>query len=174
MGRLEHLTITLPVSLSHEDAEVILVDYSCPEHAGDWAEESFPAEVKSGKLKVYRVLNRVEYCTSHAKNVAHVRAGGAILVNADADNFIDVDYLKVCADLFSSPEVQLVYPEPWNSLTASCGMFGRIAMRRSAFHALGGYDEDMVGWGGRQGLSKACADHRSAIQNDRPSIRQGD
>jgi predicted glycosyltransferase involved in capsule biosynthesis len=27
-------------------------------------------------------------------------------------------------------------------------MMGRLAIHRSAYHVLGGYDENMIGWGG--------------------------
>jgi hypothetical protein len=146
MGRLNHLKMTLPVSLSHDCAEILLVDYSCPEGAGDWAEQTFPAEVQTGRLRVIRVPARPEYHHSHAKNVTHVRAQGAVLINADADNFIDKVYLDRCVEFFDDPLVQVVRPAPWDS-SATSGMMGRMALRRSAFVALGGYDEDMTGWG---------------------------
>src|ERR1700730_8026444 len=92
MGRLDHLKLTLPVSLSHDCAEVLLVDYSCPEHSGSWAEQAFPEEIRTGRLKVIRVTGRSEYHSSHAKNVTHARAQGEVFLNSDADNFIDKPY----------------------------------------------------------------------------------
>jgi len=148
MGRLDHLQATLPQSLAHEDCEVLLVDYSCPQQAADWAERAFPAEIEAQRLRLFRVTGRTIYHCTHAKNVTHIRARGKILVNADADNFIDRAYLDKCAEWFRDPNVQLVHPAPWDSRTASCGMFGRIAIRRSAYRALGGYDEALIGWGG--------------------------
>jgi hypothetical protein len=146
MGRLDHLKLTLPVSLSHDCAEVLLVDYSCPEHSGSWAEQAFPEEIRTGRLKVIRVTGRSEYHSSHAKNVTHARAQGEVFLNSDADNFIDKPYLDRCAEFFADPAVQMVPPAPWDS-TASSGMMGRMAIRRTPFFALGGYDEDMAGWG---------------------------
>jgi hypothetical protein len=86
MGRLEHLKRTLPLSLSHECAEVLLVDYSCPDRSGDWAEKTFSVEIETGRLRVFRVNGRTEYHHAHARNVSHVRAGGEVLINADTDN----------------------------------------------------------------------------------------
>jgi hypothetical protein len=146
-GRLDHIKMTLPFSLSHDDSEVLLVDYSCPEHVGDWAERRFSADIRAGRLRVIRVTDRREFHSAHAKNVTHIRGGGLVLVNADADNFIDRAYLDKCRQLFSDPLVQIVHPAPWNSLTATCGMLGRVAIRRQAYRLLGGYDEDLIGWG---------------------------
>jgi hypothetical protein len=158
MGRLDHLKLTLPVSLSHDCVEVLLVDYSCPEQSGCWAEQAFAAEIRTGRLKVIRVTGRTEFHSSHAKNVSHARAGGEVLLNSDADNFIDKAYLDRCAEFFDDPVVQMVRPAPWDS-TASSGMMGRMAIRRKAFFALGGYDEDMTGWGSEDNdlLERVCA-----------------
>ena len=148
MGRLEQLKQTLPMSLSHDDVEVILVDYSCPEHSGDWAEQTFPEEIRSGKLKVIRVPDRKEYWRSHAKNISHAYTRGSILINADADNFINNAYLQACKKLFEEDsDIQITIAAPWDIQTASYGMYGRIAIRRDAFRDLCGYDEDMCGWG---------------------------
>ena len=147
MGRLIHLKETLPLSLLHQDVEIVLVDYSCPQFSGDWAERTFPEEVRRGKIRIIRVKDRTMYSQSHAKNVAHVHARGQILVNADADNFIDGAYLNECRKLFTIELLDIVHCAPWSE-TASNGMFGRIAIRREAYHALGGYDENMEGWGG--------------------------
>jgi hypothetical protein len=146
MGRLEHLKLTLPLSLSHKAVEVLLVDYSCPERAGDWAERTFTTEIQAGRLRIIRVRGRTEYHQAHAKNVSHMRAHGELLVNADADNFIDQTYFDKCVELFREPSIQIVQPAG-DLQTAHSGMFGRLAIRRWAYHALGGYDEDLVGWG---------------------------
>lgn len=147
MGRLSHLQQTLPISLSHENVEVILVDYSCPELCREWAKQTFPSEIQSGKLKVIHVPGKNTFHPSHAKNVAHVHAQGQILINADADNFIDDTYLAKCVDIFDNKLLDLIFPALWDVKTACSGMVGRIAIRRQVFHALGGYDEEMNGWG---------------------------
>jgi hypothetical protein len=128
MGRLSHLKVTLPLSLSHESAEVLLVDYSCPERSGDWAERAFPAEVGTGKLRVIRVGGRAEYHSAHAKNVSHARARGEVLINADADNLITKAYLERCREVFDDPLVQLAGPAPWSSGDPATGVWslGRI------------------------------------------------
>ncbi len=80
---------------------------------------------------------------AHAKNIAHRLARGEIVCNLDADNFTGLGFAEYLMDVFSTCE-RLMMRAP----RLIKGTNGRIALRKSDFEAIGGYDERMeLGWG---------------------------
>jgi len=87
---------------------------------------------------------------AHAKNIAHMLATGDVLCNVDADNFTGQGFAR---------QLKLLFDKHKNIVTNPClqlakdigtekgGMFGRIALRKTDFLTLNGYDEAFVGWG---------------------------
>lgn len=73
---------------------------------------------------------------SIAKNVAHRHAAGRVLMNLDCDNLIG-DALEVVEEYFGQ-HYRLAHL--WTGVLGD-GTYGRIAIDRELFHALGGYDE---------------------------------
>ena len=76
-GRLHHIRQTLPRFLAEKPDEVIVVDYGCPDMAGDWVEENHPA------AKVVRVTDDPEFCAARARNMGG-RAARAVAPEAAA------------------------------------------------------------------------------------------
>ena len=68
-GRLAHLKQSLPAMLAQDGAEVVVVDYCCPERAGDWVESAFPsvqvvrADGEEG-FSNWRAISRLITCVS--------------------------------------------------------------------------------------------------------------
>lgn len=48
-GRLAHLRRSLPTFVAQPDAEVVVVDYDCPERSGEWVEQTFGSSRPSGR-----------------------------------------------------------------------------------------------------------------------------
>lgn len=135
MGRLAHLRQSLPGLAQQADSECILVDYSCPERAGEWAEREWPA------VRVVRVDGASRF------NLARARNAGAAASVADWLCFIDAD-VRVEPDFTGEVARRLepgVYyrPLPPDPLT-----WGTVIVARKDFERVGGYDEIMEGWGG--------------------------
>lgn len=80
MGRREHLETTLPLMLSEFDS-VVVVDWSCPQSSGDWAE-------KQG-AKVVRKKGETFFNISKARNL------GARQSQTRSVCFIDADTLPM-------------------------------------------------------------------------------
>jgi len=136
--RLQDLRRTLPTNLQRlgEDCEIVLLDYGCPQHCGQWAIASCAAAVAAGKLRVYRDDHATRFIAPHAKNVAHLLAEGQVIVNLDADNYLTNRFLS---DLRSIDWTRTDLVHPCNY--AQGGWTGRIAVRANAFRETGGYDE---------------------------------
>lgn len=132
--RLEYLKDTLPLLTAQPFAEVILVDFQCPQRAGDWVESAFPA------VRVVRVTDRPQF------NVAVARNRGAAIATAPWLFFVDVDVLLAPEFLASTfPRLQpgaflIGDPKPPE-------LWGTMFVERTAFEAIAGYDEVFEGWG---------------------------
>ena len=86
-GRLDHLKQSLPRMLGQGAAEVIVVDYSCPEGTGDYVEEHFP------EARVVKVEGEAYFSNWKARNAGAAAATGDVLVFCDADTILAKDAL---------------------------------------------------------------------------------
>jgi len=139
MGRLDQLKETLPANLralQEANVEFVLVDYNSKDGLEDWIKSS---RVLDDPRVVYvRERNAQTFHMCKAKNLAHLAAGGEVLVNLDADNFIDRKLLTEIESFFSDLSGGVLHccNAGWGQ-----GTCGRIAIDRALFLQLGGYDE---------------------------------
>lgn len=135
MGRKEHLEMTLPLMLEEFD-RVIVVDWSCPEKSGDWAEQE--------GAEVIRVTGEKFFSASRARNV------GAKHVGTEHVCFIDADVLAfpgagVEIKKLVSLSTMVIAPRDNNNQDVH-SLGGFIALNTSQFLAVGGYDESLHGY----------------------------
>ena len=160
-GRLEHLRRTLPAAVEHlAGAEFILVDYDCPQHAGDWALANLPT------VTVVRVKDRPHFSCAKSRNAGAARATAPWLLFMDADDLLTAPLLAEIQSRQASGVFLLPDPRPPI-------LYGMVAVARADFEAVGRYDEIFEGWGcedveflGRleaHGLRPAKFDARSII-----------
>jgi len=147
MGRLEHLKHTLPLNLIHNQqtplVEFVLLDYSSPDELQNWVKDELKTELSTGRVVFYSAAGFQHFHHAHAKNVAHRLARGEIVCNLDADNFTGFGFAEYLMDAFSTGERIMI-----RSPRFIHGTFGRIALRKIDFEAIGGYNERMkFGWG---------------------------
>lgn len=134
MGRLAHLRRALPTWTGQPDAEVVLVDWSCPDGSGDWVADAHP------EARVVRVPGQPFFHHSAAKNA------GAAAARAPWLAFVDADVL-LAPDFGERVFPGLVEPAFWVAERGPKELTGTVLCPREAFEAVGGYDEAMVGWG---------------------------
>jgi glycosyltransferase involved in cell wall biosynthesis len=133
-GRLEHLKFTLPHLLALPDCEVIVVDYDCPEHAGDWVRATHP------QARVVQVADRPIFNAAQARNLGVAAANAPWLLMVDADvivapELIDVLRGRLRPGVYLLPELR---PYP---------LMGTVVLAREDYDAIGGYDEAFQGYG---------------------------
>src|SRR5665213_3378936 len=92
-GRLEHLRFTLPYMLALGDCEVIVVDYDCPDHAGDWVRATHPG------VRVVQVADQPLFNLAHARNLGIDAARAPWLMIVDADVIVAPELLDVLRGL---------------------------------------------------------------------------
>lgn len=135
MGRLSFLKQTLPSMVGQPDCDCVVVDYSCPEHAGDWVEANFP------QVRVVRVAGKTNV------NVSSARNSGAAVVETPWICFIDCDV--ILDQSFADTILPIIAvgnyyrPDPKGEGTA-----GTIVCATEDFRRVGGYDQIYQGWGG--------------------------
>lgn len=134
-GRLAHLRQTLPLLARNlAGAEIILVDYDCPERCGDWAEAEVPG------VMVARARDRPKFNLAKARNIGIARAGAPWLLLADADVLFNAPLPASLPALMSAPAILLPTPRP-------AELYGTVLVPRADTLAVGGYDETFEGWG---------------------------
>ncbi len=133
-GRLQHLQQSLPRMAMQAGAEVIVVDYDCPDGAGDWVAGHFP------EVQVIRVENAPTFHLARARNLGAAAARGRWLCFVDADAVLDADFAaQVLPLLHDDAYHTMANPQP--------SAFGSFICWREDFVALGGYDEVIEGYG---------------------------
>jgi len=77
--------------LAQDGAEVVVVDYCCPERAGDWVESAFPS------VQVVRADGEEGFSNWRARNLGAEVATGEILLFCDADTVLAPQALDTIA-----------------------------------------------------------------------------
>lgn len=134
MGRLAFLRRTLPAMVALPGTRVLLVDYSCPDHCGDWATEHYPG------VTIVRVPGESTFSTARARNRGAAAAEEEILVFLDSD-VLPAPGLADHVRTHLRPDRYLRLHE------AAEGVWGSMAVHRSDFLRVGGFDEVYRGWG---------------------------
>lgn len=138
-GRLHHLKQTLPSLIKTRCAEIIVVDYNCPDKAADWISENFPL------VTVVRVTDDDGFSLPRARNIGaqHVKSPWVVFIDGDVfihdgwDAWIQ-RYLVKDSMYRAGPVNGTLDPET----------YGTFICEKSAFDRIGGYDEAFSGWGG--------------------------
>ena len=135
-GRLGHLRQTLPHFMRQANTQVIVVDYSCPEKAGDFVEAHFP------RARVVRVENREFFNASAARNAGASVAQTPYLIFVDADTIISNNFVTLLRPHLTGSNFLRFFLPGGNSLGGSC------VVATADFQKVKGFDEVFSGYGG--------------------------
>ncbi len=133
-GRLDDLKHTLPVTTAQPDSTVIVVDYSCPQNAGQWIRQEFP------NVRVVSIPDRPIFNRSEAKNAAALAADTDWLCLLDADIVLDSSFVSHITPLLRPRTII-------RSDQVVEGTGGTFLCEREMFHFVGGHDPVFCGWG---------------------------
>ncbi|NMY42366.1 glycosyltransferase [Pseudomonas sp. WS 5013] len=138
-GRLHHVQQTLPSLVAQAPAEIILVDYGCPDNTGDWVAQHFPS------VKVVRVDDDPGFCLPRARNIGAAHSSAPWICFIDADIRINDGWLDW---LQQNLRDGYFYQAALVDGARNPETFGTVVCPRAAFEAVDGYDEVFRGWGG--------------------------
>ena len=135
MGRLEFLKQSLPTIVAQPHSSCVVVDYSCPERAGDWVRKSYP------EVKVVSVEGQTRFNLSAARNAGLAAASGPWICYFDCDVLFAPSFVETVGGQLAAG--CYYHPAPRTDM----GLWGTILVARDAIDRVGGYDEIYQGWG---------------------------
>jgi len=135
-GRLGNLQQSLPTFVAQAAAEVVVVDYDCPEGTGRYVAEHYP------QVRVVAVADKAKFNSSHARNLGASEATGDFLVFLDADMVIAPGFVDYLAENMKPRSFGTFGGGVANSARGGC------VVERALFNLVGGYDEVLEGYGG--------------------------
>jgi predicted glycosyltransferase involved in capsule biosynthesis len=140
MNRFHHLKRTLLPNLENityfgSKVEWVVLNYNSQDEMNQGLRD-YMRFIASGHLTYYRTTDFPYFNHAHSKNLSHLLAGGDYVMNLDADNFIDIVGITRILKMFRE-----------NADAVIKGYGGLVGLKRSHFLSLGGYDEDLHGWG---------------------------
>jgi glycosyltransferase involved in cell wall biosynthesis len=136
-GRLEHLRQSLPRYLAQPDAEVIVVDFDCPEDTAGAVAREFPA------ARVVPVKDEPNFDIARARNLGGEAARGEWIAFFDADVLVVPDFHERLRPQLAPGTFHRFFPRGRGT-----SLFGSCLIRRADWLGLGRYDEAMEGYGG--------------------------
>ncbi len=145
-GRLDHLKQTLPAMLTQKNAEVIVVDFSCPDGTAAYVRQHYRA------VKVVEVQNKNYFYNGEARNRGAERATGEQLIFCDADTVLAPFATNWLSNNLGSNAIGTFATKESNDPKARGEGLGRNQLRgfqvisAKHFFSLGGYDEVLRGY----------------------------
>jgi hypothetical protein len=147
-GRLTFLERTAPTILGDEALGYGLVDFDCPNRCADWFEQTFAAEIASGRASVVRVAGRPYFHKAAAHNLGARRA---VELGAEHVAFLDADTL--CRPGFAAWLLPRLAPDRFWIAGLDPGgwerpgLVGFLALPSALYLRSGGFDEQFRDWG---------------------------
>jgi len=135
-GRLSDLKQTLPTFVAQTGAEVVVVDYDCPDGTRGYVREHYP------QVRIVAVADKPKFNLSQARNAGAAQATGDFLVFLDADMAIGAGFLDFLAANMKARSYGTFGGGVANSVRGSC------VVDRALFEQVGAYDEIIEGYGG--------------------------
>ncbi len=129
----------MPTVLAEMPAEVIVVDYACPQNTAQWVKENHPS------VKVVNVTDDPGFCVARGRNLGAAVASSDWLVFIDADIKVTPGWLAWMRENLRSRSFFRAGRQGGRRDPES---YGTVIVERAAFNSIGGYDEVFRGWGG--------------------------
>lgn len=141
MNRVEYIKQTLPQNIeiiSKYNYELVLVNYDSKDNLHEYIITNYKQYIDNDIIKYIKIENKHFFNRFHAKNIAHRYSTGDILINLDADNYINDEVISIIID-YLTKDINYVLQCAPNE--------GFIVMSRDNFFKLGGYNEQMKNYG---------------------------
>lgn len=145
MNRTHDLVKTLPLNIldnfTYPKVEFVVLNYNSQDDLDDFMRDRMMSYIELGIVKYAKTTEPKFYDMGHSRNIAFKIASGEIVNNVDADNFTGKD--------FAATLNQLAHMRPEKAVFAKGKrmLHGRLGMYKKDFLELGGYDEDLEGYG---------------------------
>lgn len=148
-NRLSHIKKTLISNLEiikqYDFAEIVLLNYNSDDEIDDYIKSKCMNYIKNKNLIYAKEDKAIYFEPSRSRNLSFLVSNGDVICNVDADNYIHTDFPNYLYHEFKNR----IYPTLVHSNNNyNKNSWGRMAFFKKDFINLGGYDEDMEGYGG--------------------------
>jgi len=133
-GRLAHLKQSLPRMCAQSGAQVIVVDYSCPDETAQWV------KANHSTVKVIEVPGQSGFLLPRARNLGAAEATTPWIMFLDADILLAPGFLQQVLPRLDPKHYFRADP-------ISRQNWGSVICTLDHFRSTGGYDEVYRGWG---------------------------
>lgn len=150
MNRADHVKDTLVENIGYNlsnNVEFLLLDYNSSDDLEEWVKSNMILHIQSGKLKYFKTTKPAFFDRSHSRNMVFKKAQGKYVCNVDADNFIGNGFTEYLLSVFKTNSKVYIGADLTGFYYTIKDAFGRFACEKEAFIAVGGYDEDLSGYG---------------------------
>jgi hypothetical protein len=154
MNRLSHIKETfirnLLDNINYPRLEFNLLDYNSTDGLHAWAQKELQQYINNGIVNYYRTDEPAYFHRSHSRNMIFKLSTGDIVCNVDADNFCGAGFAHYINKVMSENEnyeKSFLIPARELREESDRNAYGRIAVRRSDFISVKGFDERMDGYG---------------------------
>ena len=146
MNRLKDVKQTIPKNMSdnsdYENSEFLILDYNSSDGLEDWVRKALSEHIKSGKVVFFRTTDPKFFDMSHSRNLAFKLATGDIVNNVDADAYTNEGFITFINKLANEQPEKAMFAKSKQLLRGRLGFY-----RKEFIELLGGYDEDLTGYG---------------------------
>ena len=129
-------------SLDYKKVEFVLLNYNSMDNIDDYVKNNLMEYIERGILNYYKTIEPKYYDMCHSRNITFKLAKGDYVCSVDADHFIHKgfpDRINMLANIF---------PKKTVFCKSKYKCRGRLCFRKDEFiNLLGGYDEDLKGYG---------------------------
>ena len=145
MGRTNDLRRTylknIADNLDYPDIEFVLLNYNSKDDMDEWVKRYLSPFIEDGIVNYYKTTEPEFYEMGHSRNVQSKLAQGDIINNVDADNYAGFGFADAINKLAELKRTKAVFCKGKRM------MHGRFGMYKREFMEVGGYDEDLTGYG---------------------------
>ncbi len=146
MGRTENLKKTYLKNITDSysfkcKTEFVLLNYNSQDDMDEWVKDELMMLINAGIVNYYHTTEPKYYSMTHSRNIAFKLAQGDIVNSVDADHFVKKDFVSYINFLANQGIKKPVF------LKSKQKNRGRLGFFKKDFMWLGGYDEDIEGYG---------------------------
>jgi len=127
-------------NIDYPNIEWVLLNYGSKDNINSWAKEKLTPYIDRGLVNYYETTAKY-YSMSHSRNITFRLATGDIVLNVDTDHFVNKGFATKVNELANQISEKVVFVKSGRRNR------GRLGMFKKDFLSLGGYDEDMIGYG---------------------------
>jgi hypothetical protein len=148
MNRLEEIKISIPENIEansdYPNFELVLLDYNSTDGLKHWVKTKMMKYIESGLLVYYRTEEPKYFCPQHSRNLVMKLGSGDVVNMLDANKVATQNFAAHVNQIANQIERPVIFARAPKSYFR---LFGRLGFFKEDFMHLGGFNEQLSGYG---------------------------